>query len=170
MTNAPPNQTNEPPSRDKWLTVKEAAGVTAYHPEHVRQLTRDGVIVSRKVSASILISLDSLLKYKASMDELGSKRYSKRLARNRRMKPQKESKTSSEQSPIEQVGTAAARQSAELNMQARYQAVIALLDQLSNATGAEAAEQRETGRYLMQSLDEDRPSNRKLFPLKKRSK
>jgi hypothetical protein len=55
-------------------------------------------------------------------------------------------------------------------MQRRYRAVIALLDQLSSATGIEATEQRETGRYLIQSLDEDRPSNRKLFPHKRRSK
>jgi hypothetical protein len=169
MTNAT-HPANEPLNRDEWLTVREAAGVTAYHPEHVRQLTREGTVISRKVSSTILVSRDSLLSYKSSMDELGSKRYSKRLARKRRVKTQAVTEISLQGSGIEQNMTAAASQSDDSDMQRRYRAVIALLDQLSSATGIEATEQRETGRYLIQSLDEDRPSNRKLFPHKRRSK
>ena len=165
-----PYPTDEPLSRDVWLTVKEAAEVTAYHPEHVRQLARDGAVVSRKVSAAILVSQASLLNYKTSMDKLGNKRYSKRLLRNRKAKTQKESKISAERDDVEQNATAAASPRNDPEQQKRYQAVIALLDELAGATGAEAAEQRDTGRYLIQSLDEDRPSNRQLFPSKQRSK
>lgn len=41
---------------------------------------------------------------------------------------------------------------------------VALLESWLNAGGESEAEQRETLEYLIKALDEDRPSNRKLFP------
>ena len=41
---------------------------------------------------------------------------------------------------------------------------VALLKSWLTAEGEAEAEQRETLEYLIKALDEDRPSNRKLFP------
>lgn len=41
---------------------------------------------------------------------------------------------------------------------------VALLESWLTAEGEAEAEQRETLEYLIKALDEDRPSNRKLFP------
>jgi len=46
----------------------------------------------------------------------------------------------------------------------RNEAAIALLDSWINVTDEEAAEQRETWEILSTALDEDRLSDRKLFP------
>ncbi|MBV9864880.1 MAG: hypothetical protein JO316_05990 [Abitibacteriaceae bacterium] len=46
----------------------------------------------------------------------------------------------------------------------RNQAAITLLRSWRECSEEEAQEQRETGEYLMRVLDEDRLSNRKLFP------
>ncbi len=48
--------------------------------------------------------------------------------------------------------------------QDRRAAAIALLQSWINADEDEAREQRETGEYLIRVLDEDRLSDRKLFP------
>lgn len=43
-------------------------------------------------------------------------------------------------------------------------AAIELLDSWCNVSEAEVQEQRQTGEYLKKVLDEDRLSNRQLFP------
>ncbi len=48
--------------------------------------------------------------------------------------------------------------------QERNERLIALLDSWINVTEEEAEEQRETLEYLIRVLDEDRLSDRKLFP------
>lgn len=42
--------------------------------------------------------------------------------------------------------------------------ISATIDLLRSLREGDEAEQRETGEYLVKSLDEDRPSYRKLFP------
>ena len=42
--------------------------------------------------------------------------------------------------------------------------ITAAIDLLRSLREGDEAEQRETGEYLVKSLDEDRPSYRKLFP------
>ena len=46
----------------------------------------------------------------------------------------------------------------------RNQAAIQLLESWCNVSEEDAREQRETFEYLKRALDEDRLSNRKLFP------
>ena len=46
----------------------------------------------------------------------------------------------------------------------RNQAAIELLRSWREVEGEDAEEQRETGEFLMKALDEDRWSDRKLFP------
>lgn len=46
----------------------------------------------------------------------------------------------------------------------RNDALIALLQSWMDVSEEEAAEQKETGEYLIRVLDEDRLSDRKLFP------
>ena len=47
----------------EWLTVKEAAKISGYHPEHIRELIREGLIKGRKVSIVWLVEPKSLLAY-----------------------------------------------------------------------------------------------------------
>ena len=47
----------------EWLTVKEAAKQSGYHPEHIRELIRDGLIKGRKVSIVWLVESKSLRAY-----------------------------------------------------------------------------------------------------------
>ena len=47
---------------------------------------------------------------------------------------------------------------------AKNQPLIALLESWLDATEEEAEEQWETWEWLKRALDEDRPSDRKLFP------
>jgi len=46
-----------------WLTVNEAASLSGYHPEYVRQLIRDGKVTAKKFSIVWMVSKESLLDY-----------------------------------------------------------------------------------------------------------
>ena len=46
-----------------WLTVNEAAEISGYHPEYVRQLIRDGKVTAKKFSIVWMVSKESLLEY-----------------------------------------------------------------------------------------------------------
>jgi excisionase family DNA binding protein len=57
-----------------WLTVKEAAKLSGYHPEHLRELIREGIILARKFGPVWAVSRESLLAYVRKMQESGEKR------------------------------------------------------------------------------------------------
>ncbi len=57
-----------------WLTVNEAAALTGYHPERIRELVRDQKITARKFSIVWQVSRSSVLAYRAQMQKLGAKR------------------------------------------------------------------------------------------------
>ena len=57
-----------------WLTVNEAAKLTGYHPETLRELMRDGKIKARKVSIVWLVDRESLLDYISRAKAMGEKR------------------------------------------------------------------------------------------------
>jgi excisionase family DNA binding protein len=58
----------------EWLTVSEAAKLSGYHPETLRELMRDGKIHARKVSIVWLVDRESLLAYMAKVKAMGEKR------------------------------------------------------------------------------------------------
>ena len=167
MVISPSTTKSEASDRDEWVTVQEASHFTAYHPEYIRQLTRAGTVMSRKIATTILISRASLAQYKLEMDAMGSKRFSKRLAKERQQK--------SQATPKFELTVALSRMvesppNGARELHARNLAVIQFLDELASVTGQEAVEQRAAGHELVKKLDEDRLSSRKLFPTKPRGK
>ena len=52
-----------------WLTVNEAAEISGYHPEYVRQLIRDGKVIAKKFSIVWMVSKESLLEYVKSQEK-----------------------------------------------------------------------------------------------------
>lgn len=60
--------------RHEWLTVNEAAKISGYHPERIRELIRDNKIIAHKFSIVWQVDQKSLLAYLKRMHELGEKR------------------------------------------------------------------------------------------------
>lgn len=60
---------------DEWLTVSEAAKLSGYNEDHLRELIRDKkAIAARKFSIVWMVSRKSLLEYVAEQAKLGRKR------------------------------------------------------------------------------------------------
>ena len=57
-----------------WLTVREAAKLSGYNADHLRELIRDGKIKARKFSIVWMVSRESLLAYLAKSQAMGEKR------------------------------------------------------------------------------------------------
>lgn len=58
----------------EWLTVREAAKLSGYNPEHITRLIREGRIEARKISIVWLVDRKSLLAYLGKAQALGEKR------------------------------------------------------------------------------------------------
>jgi excisionase family DNA binding protein len=58
----------------KWLTVNEAAKLSGYNADHLRELIREGKIKARKFSIVWMVDRESLLAYKAKAQASGEKR------------------------------------------------------------------------------------------------
>ena len=59
---------------DEWLTVNQAAKLSGYNADHLRELIRDGKIKAHKFSIVWMVDRDSLLAYKAKAQASGEKR------------------------------------------------------------------------------------------------
>ena len=59
------------PVTEGWITTEEAAKLTGYVPAYLRRLAGQGQVEARKVGRDWLINRESLLDYKAQMDDLG---------------------------------------------------------------------------------------------------
>ena len=59
---------------DDWLTVNEAAKLSGYHPESIRELIRQEKIEARKFSIVYQVNRESLLAYIAQAKKMGEKR------------------------------------------------------------------------------------------------
>ena len=57
-----------------WLTVREAAKLSGYNPEHITRLIREGKIKARKISIVWVVDRKSLLAYLGKAQSLGEKR------------------------------------------------------------------------------------------------
>lgn len=58
----------------EWLTVKEAAKLSGYNADHLRELIRDGKIQARKFSIVWQVNKESLLAYMKKTQAMGEKR------------------------------------------------------------------------------------------------
>ena len=61
-------------NEDKWLTVNEAAKLSGYHAESIRQLIRQGKIKAQKFNIVWQVSRKSLLEFLADAQGSGEKR------------------------------------------------------------------------------------------------
>ena len=59
---------------EEWITSKEAAELSGYHPDHLRRLIRAGEINGRKFGIVWQISRESLLAYLKQAEESTDKR------------------------------------------------------------------------------------------------
>ena len=50
----------------EWMTIKNAATITGYNPEYIRQLVRAGQVTARKEGISIRIDAESLAHYQSA--------------------------------------------------------------------------------------------------------
>jgi excisionase family DNA binding protein len=61
-------------TNDEWLTVHDAAKLSGYHPESIRELVRQGKIKAQKFSIVYRVDRESLLAYLTSVQTMGEKR------------------------------------------------------------------------------------------------
>jgi len=59
---------------DDWLTIHEAAKLSDYHPETIRELIRQGKIKARKFSIVYQVNRESLLAFLTKAEAKGKKR------------------------------------------------------------------------------------------------
>jgi excisionase family DNA binding protein len=59
---------------EEWLTVTQAAEISEYHPERIRELVREGKINAHKFGSVWAVHKISLLEYLQKMQESGKKR------------------------------------------------------------------------------------------------
>ena len=59
---------------EEWLTTADAARVTGYHVERIRELIREGKITARKFGPVWAVNRESLLAYVRQMEGAGVKR------------------------------------------------------------------------------------------------
>ena len=60
---------------EEWLTTAEAAELSGYHPEHLRELIREGKIEGRKFGIVWQVSKQSLIDYSEAAKQSGDKRW-----------------------------------------------------------------------------------------------
>jgi hypothetical protein len=59
---------------EDWLTTSEAAKISNYHPERVRELLREGKVIGKKFGPIWQVSKTSLLEYLDKMEKRGKRR------------------------------------------------------------------------------------------------
>ncbi len=57
-----------------WIGITEAAKMSGYHPEHLRELVREGKLEARKIVTVWQINKQSLLTYIAQAEKSEDKR------------------------------------------------------------------------------------------------
>lgn len=59
---------------DDWITTSDAASLSGFHPEHIRELVREKKIKAQKWSRDWQISRASLIRYLEATRKAGNKR------------------------------------------------------------------------------------------------
>ncbi len=67
-------------AKDDWITTDEAAEISDYHSEYIRELIRAGRIKAQKWGRSWQVSRSSLQAYLRAVEKLGERRGPKRKA------------------------------------------------------------------------------------------
>jgi len=62
---------------EDWLTTYEAARISGYNPDYIRQLIRSQKVQGRKWGLSWQVSWQSLEQYKKKTEKLGERRGAK---------------------------------------------------------------------------------------------
>jgi excisionase family DNA binding protein len=57
-----------------WITTQEAAELSKYHPDHLREIIREGKIHARKFGIVWMVNRQSLLAYVRAADKSKDKR------------------------------------------------------------------------------------------------
>jgi len=151
-------------NRQNWLSVAEAAQLTGYNEEYIRQLARTGAIEAQKLVRSTLILRSSLLAYKQGMDAIGTRRFSKAHA----AKPKRAGADSTARPFTGVVDTVPTLNIGAQQLRTRNEGARRLLVEWAAASDESAADQQDTLDFLVTALDEDRSSRRRLFPGKDR--
>jgi excisionase family DNA binding protein len=60
---------------EDWITTREAVELSGYHPDHLRELIRDGKITARKFGIVWQVSKQSLLAYLDAASRSGDRRW-----------------------------------------------------------------------------------------------
>lgn len=60
--------------QEDWITTAEAAAISGYHPDHIRELLREGRVKARKFGQVWQVDRVSLLAYVRKTEKLGAKR------------------------------------------------------------------------------------------------
>ncbi len=63
---------------DDWITTTQAAELSGYHPERIRELIRDKKIEARKFGTVWQVSQSSLVTYLKTAEQTGDKRWGPR--------------------------------------------------------------------------------------------
>ena len=61
-------------AKPEWITTREAAEISGYHADHVRELLRAGKVEARKFGEVWQIDRGSLLAYVHNVEKIGAKR------------------------------------------------------------------------------------------------
>ena len=59
---------------NQWITTSEAAKISNYHPETIRELVREGKVEGQKFGPVWQVSKQSLLEYLSNAEKLGKRR------------------------------------------------------------------------------------------------
>jgi len=59
---------------EAWITTAEAAKISNYHPETIRELVREGRVKGQKFGPVWQVSKPSLLEYLSNVEKLGKRR------------------------------------------------------------------------------------------------
>jgi hypothetical protein len=59
---------------EDWITTTEAAKISNYHPERIRELLREGKVEGRKFGPIWQVSKSSMRRYIKKMENLGKRR------------------------------------------------------------------------------------------------
>jgi len=62
---------------EDWLTTYEAAQISGYNPDYIRQLIRADKVIGRKWGLSWQVQRKSLLEYMKTAEKLGERRGAK---------------------------------------------------------------------------------------------